>query len=208
MVRINLLPVRVSKKKEAGKQQLLLFVVLLIVGIVLNFAWASQRGGVLKDLRSQVDKKKAEIAQLERIIGEVKNIRTQQDELKKKLDVLEKLKAGRSGPVRMLDELATLTPKRLWLKKMEEKGGTSISFEGTAATIDDVSAFMAALKASSHFSGVELKKTTATATRQAGGVRLVDFSITAAVTYGAPAPTAGPAGAAPPAPTAPPAGTR
>ena len=209
MVRINLLPVRVSKKKEAGKQQVLLFVVLLIGGIVLNFAWASQRGGVLKDLRSQVDKKKAEIAQLERIIGEVKNIRTQQDELKKKLDVLEKLKAGRSGPVRMLDELATLTPKRLWLKKMEEKGGTSISFDGMAATIDDVSAFMAALKASTHFSAVELKKTAATATRQAGGVRLVEFSITATVTYGGvPAPAAAPPGAAPPAPTAPPAGTR
>jgi type IV pilus assembly protein PilN len=209
MVRINLLPVRVSKKKEAGKQQAILFGLLLAASIVLNFLWANQRSGVLKDLRGQVDRKKAEIQQLERIIGEVKNIRTQQDELRKKLDVLEKLKAGRSGPVRMLDELATVVPKRLWLRKLDEKGGATITFDGTAASIDDVSSFMAALKTSSHFSAVELKKTSATTGKQGGAnIRLVDFSITAGVTYGgiaaegaAPgAPT--PGTAAPPAPTA------
>jgi type IV pilus assembly protein PilN len=193
MVRINLLPVKVSRKKEAGKQQLVLFAALLVVGLVINYVWASQRAGVLKDLKTQVERKKAEIAQLERIIGEVKNIRAQQDELKQKLDVLDKLKAGRTGPVKMLDELATITPKRLWLKKLEERGGKTVSFEGTAATIDDVSAFMAALKSSTHFSGVELKKTSATATR-AGNLRLVDFSITAAVSYAGPETPARPAG--------------
>lgn len=182
MVRINLLPVKVSRKKEAGKQQLILFAAVVVAGLVLNFVWASQRAGVLKDLRSQVERKKAEIAQLEKIIGEVKNIRTQQDQLKQKLEILDKLKAGRTGPVKMLDELATVTPKRLWLRKLEEKGGTTITFEGTAATIDDVSAFMAALKTSKHFGKVELKKTTAKADR--GGLRLVDFTINASVTYG------------------------
>lgn len=210
MVRINLLPVKVSRKKEAGKQQLVLFAVLLGAGLILNFVWASQRASVLKDLKAQVDRKKAEIAQLERIIGEVKNIRTQQDQLKQKLEVLDKLKAGRTGPVRMLDELATMTPKRLWLRKMEEKGGTTILFEGTAATIDDVSAFMSALKASRHFSRIELKKTAATAAVKGTNLRLVDFSISTALSYGGPAPAAapgappGPAGApAPPAQPAP-----
>ncbi len=208
MVRINLLPVKVSRKKEAGKQQLVLFAIILAAGILFNVLWAGQRAGALKDAKDAVARKKAEIAQLERIIGEVKNIRAQQDELRKKLEVLDKLKAGRSGPVRMLDELATVIPKRLWLKKMVEKGGTSIAFDGTAATIDDVSAFMSALKTSKHFSAVELKKTTATTGKQGGaGVRLVDFSITAAVTYGgvpaaeaASAGPAGPGGAAPAAP--------
>jgi type IV pilus assembly protein PilN len=210
MVRINLLPVKVSRKKEAGKQQLVLFAVLMVAGLLANFIWASQRAGALKEANEAVERKKAEIAQLERIIGEVKNIRAQQDELKKKLDVLDKLKAGRSGPVRMLDELATIIPKRLWLKKMDEKGGTSISFEGTAATIDDVSAFMSAIKTSKHFSAVELKKTSATGGKQGGtSVRLVDFLITASVTYGGiPEAGAAPAGARPPAGAAGTAGQR
>lgn len=213
MVRINLLPVKVSRKKEAGKQQLVLFAVVLLAGIVFNYLWAAQRAGVLKGIQDDVAKKRAEIAALERIIGEVKNIRTQQDQLKQKLDVLDKLKAGRIGPVKMLDELATVTPKRLWLKKMEEKGGTTITFDGTAATIDDVSAFMAALRTSKHFSNVELKKTAATSVRgaTAASLRLVDFTITCSVTYGglvaaAATPGApGAAGAPPPAPPAPPA---
>jgi type IV pilus assembly protein PilN len=102
----------------------------------------------------------------------------------------------------MLDELATVTPKRLWLRKMEEKGGTSVSFEGTAATIDDVSAFMAALKASTHFSKVELKKTNATVAVKGTNLRLVDFSISAAVTYGG-LPGSAPGATAKPAPSAP-----
>jgi type IV pilus assembly protein PilN len=105
----------------------------------------------------------------------------------------------------MLDELATVIPKRLWLKKMDEKGGTSITFEGTAATIDDVSAFMSALKTSKHFAAVELKRTNATGGKQGGTtVRLVDFMITASVTYGGvPVAGAAPAGAKPPAGAAP-----
>ncbi|HSN16358.1 MAG TPA: PilN domain-containing protein [Anaeromyxobacteraceae bacterium] len=206
MVRINLLPVKVSRKKEAGKQQLVLFAVLLVAGLIGNFIWASQRAGVLKEAKEAVARKKAEIAQLERIIGEVKNIRAQQEELKKKLDVLDKLKAGRTGPVRMLDELATLMPKRLWLKKMDEKGGATVTFEGTAASIDDVSSFMAALKTSKHFRAVELKKTTAKSAKTSAGsnLRLVDFTITAGVTYsGEPPPgqaSAPAAGGAAPAP--------
>lgn len=182
MVRINLLPVKVSKKKEAGKQQLVLLVTAVAAALVLNFLWAHQRAGVLKELKDQVARKKAEIAQLEKIIGEVKNIRTQQDQLKQKLEILDKLKAGRTGPVKMLDELATVTPKRLWLRKMDEKAGKGITFDGTAATIDDVSAFMAALKTSKYFSNIELKKTTAKGAK--GGLRLVEFTVTATAAYG------------------------
>jgi len=190
MIRINLLPVRVSKKKEAGKQQLVLFAVLL-VGILLgNYLWSRSRSDDLAAREQKLRRTKEEIAQLERIIGEVKNIKAQQAELKDKLAVLDKLRAGRQGPVRMLDELATITPKKLWLRKMDEKVGT-VSFEGSAATIDDVSAFMAALRRSPFFTAVELKKTTARSDRQ---LKLVDFTLTASANYAA---AAAPAAGAP-----------
>ena len=179
MVRINLLPVRVSKKKEAGKQQLWLFAVLLVGGILVNSLWQGSRERELDALERRVQKTRADIAQLDRIIGEVKSIREQQQALQEKLDVLDKLKQGRSGPVRMLDELATITPKRLWLQKMEEKAG-QVTFTGTASTIDDVSQYMAALKGSKYFGDVELKKTTGKAQ---GGFRVVDFTITATAKY-------------------------
>jgi type IV pilus assembly protein PilN len=180
MIRINLLPVRVSRKKAAGKQQLVLFAVLIVAGYVANFAWAQARGVDLAARQAKVAKTKDEIAQLDRIIGEVKNIKEQQGALREKLDVLAELKAGRSGPVKMLDALATVTPKRLWLSKLEEKGGV-MTFSGAAANIDDVSEFMSALKKSPHFSTVELTRTSARAEKK---LEVVDFTLTAAVNYG------------------------
>jgi len=187
MIRINLLPVRVSKKKAAGKQQLLLFAVLVVAGYVGNFVWASTRASHLETREAKVRATRDEIAQLDRIIGEVKNIKDQQAALREKLDILTQLKANRSGPVKVLDALASLTPKRLWLTKMEEKGG-AMTFTGAAATIDDVSEFMSALKGNSHFTGVELTKTAAVPPQK--GVEYVDFTLSATVNY---APAATPA---------------
>jgi type IV pilus assembly protein PilN len=179
MIRINLLPVRVSKKKQAGKQQLVFFALAVVFALICNFWWSKSRSDDLTAREQKLKRTKDEIAQLERIIGEVKNIKDQQAAVKDKLAVLEKLKAGRQGPVKMLDELAALTPKRLWLKRVEEKQG-SISFDGTAGTIDDVSTFLAALKRSQYFAAPELRKTTA---RPEGKFKLVDFLITASVNY-------------------------
>ena len=92
-----------------------------------------------------------------------------------------KLKQGRTGPVRMLEELATVTPRQLWLSKLDEKNG-AVSFSGAAVSIDDVSEFMSKLKQSKYFTKVELKKTTAV--KGTGrSERLVNFEITATATY-------------------------
>ena len=200
MIRINLLPVRVSKKKVAGRQQLYLLALAVVLALVGNYLWSSTRADVLASREQKLRRTKDEIAQLERIIGEVKDIKAQQQELKDKLAVLEKLRAGRQGPVRMLDELATIVPKKLWLKKMEEKDGR-VTFDGTGATIDDVSAFMTALRGSAYFSVVELKKTAA---KSEGRFRTVEFTIAASANYAA-APSVAAAPGAAPAPAAGPA---
>ncbi len=179
MIRINLLPVRVSKKKVAGRQQLLLLALIVVLAIIANWVWASSRAADLAARDAKLRRTKDEIAQLDRIIGEVKDIKAQQAALKEKLDILEKLKAGRSGPVKLLDQLAQIIPARLEVRKMDEKGGT-VTFEGSAATIDDVSTFMTALKQTPYFTKVELKKTTAV-TR--GGMRIVDFTVAAQANY-------------------------
>jgi type IV pilus assembly protein PilN len=179
MIRINLLPVRVSKKKEAGKQQLLLFVLLLILGFIGNFFWSGSRAGDLKSREDKLKRTRDEVTQLEKIIGEVKNIKAEQAALRDKLEVLEKLKTGRQGPVRMLDELASVMPKKLWLRRMDEKGG-AVTFEGSAATIEDVSELMSALRKSQYFSAVELKRTTAKVDAK---TKLVEFSISAQARY-------------------------
>ena len=179
MIRINLLPVRISKKKEAGKQQLLFFALAVVFVLVCNFWWSRNRVQELASREDKLKRTRAEIAQLEKIIGEVKNIKAQQAAVKDKLAVLDKLKAGRQGPVKMLDELARIIPKRVWLRKFDEKGDAA-TLEGSAGTIEDVSAFLAALKHAQYFSAPELKKTSA---KRDGKFKMVEFQITATINY-------------------------
>jgi type IV pilus assembly protein PilN len=183
MIRINLLPVRVSRKKTAGRQQLVLFALLVVGGYVGNFLWAQSRAADLRVREQKVAKTREEIAQLDRIIGEVKNIKDEQAALREKLEILGELKVGRTGPVRVMDALATLTPKRLWITRIEEKDGKA-TITGQAATIDDVSAFMSAVKGNPHFGAVELSRTAA-ATAAGGKLEIVDFTLTAGMLYAA-----------------------
>ena len=179
MIRINLLPAKVSKKKQAGTQQLAIAAAVLVAALAGNFFWSSSRASALAAREAKVKRTKAEIASLEKIIGEVNDIKQQQAAVKDKLAVLDKLKANRAGPVRLLDELAGLVPKRVWIKKFDEKDRI-VSFEGSAATIEDVSAFMTALQKSPYFKAVELKKTSA---KTEGRYKVVDFSLTAKAEY-------------------------
>ena len=109
MIRINLLPVRVSKKKEAGKQQLIFFALAIVLALVCNFSWVRSRAEETATREDKVKRTRAEIAQLEKIIGEVTNIKAQQAAVKEKLAILDKLKAGRQGPVRMAAATSTWT---------------------------------------------------------------------------------------------------
>jgi type IV pilus assembly protein PilN len=144
MIRINLLPVRAVRKQEAGKKQLVFFVLMLFVAGVGNYYWFNDRDKANERLVAQVASVKKEITELDRIIGEVKNIAKEKEKLEEKLKVLETLKRGRTGPVKMLDALASATPKNVWLRKFDEKSG-AISIDGSAISNDDLAEYMKSL---------------------------------------------------------------
>jgi len=179
MVRINLLPVRVSKKKEAGKQQLVLFALVLVAGILANGFYHQHRARALAAVERDLKKTKDDIAALDKVIQDVDKIKAEQATLEKKMETLNALRKGRTGPVRMLSELAENMPRRLWLKKMEEKAG-KVAFVGSAASIEDVSEFIRKLRESKYFAQVELKKIVEA---KAGAFRVVDFEISSIGKY-------------------------
>ncbi|AEI69148.1 PilN domain-containing protein [Corallococcus macrosporus] len=144
MIRINLLPVRAVKKREMGRQVLVLFAVVLIGAGVANYLWYDNRESELATHRQGVAAAKAKIAELEKIIGEVKNINTRKAEVEKKLAVLDSLRKGRNGPVRMMDALASATPKKVWVKSFIE-AKNAVSIDGSAVSHDEVAEFMRGL---------------------------------------------------------------
>jgi type IV pilus assembly protein PilN len=178
MIRINLLPVRAAKKREFGRQQLVLFVLLLVLAGIGNFFVYNRFESELRSLDKQIATTKQEIAQLEKTIGEVKSIKEDKKALEDKLKILDTLKKGRTGPVKVLDELATIIPAKVWLADFTEQNG-GVSMTGAASSYEDLSTFSKKLKGSTHFTNITIK----TARQRADGT--VDWVITCNANYSA-----------------------
>jgi len=145
MIHINLLPVRQVKKREVGRQALVVIAGLLAFGFIANWVWYDSRASEQKKNAQRIAATQSRIAELEKVIGEVNNINARKKDVQAKLVILNDLRKQRTGPVRMLDALATATPKKVWLTKFEEKQN-AVVVDGRAASVDDVSEFMRGLQ--------------------------------------------------------------
>ncbi len=144
MIRINLLPVRQVKKRELGRQFLVLFGVVAVLAVVVNFVWYSSRESSRERKQEAATQTQLRITELEKVIGEVNNINKRKKEVEDKLKILNDLRKGRAGPVRMLDALATATPKKVWLKDFAEQNN-NVKLTGLAISHDDIAEFMRSL---------------------------------------------------------------
>ncbi len=175
MIRINLLPIRTTKRQEAVRGQLIFAgvgAVALVVGLFLvhgvMLARISSAETDVRELQTKVDQMKVQAAQAE----EAEALKA---DYQKKLDVIKRLKANRSGPVHMLDELAIATPDKLSLTTVSEKGG-SIKLAGMAVSNELISQFLSNLEQSSFFDDVYLNSIEQATV---DGVAVKVFSITA-----------------------------
>jgi len=183
MIRINLLPIRATRKRETVMQQLLAFAGVLFMTILACVAWWAWSSKEEEKRQSTITAKRTELAQLDKIIGEVNEFTTKKKELQDKLKVITDLRRGKTGPVRALDDLATEIPKRVWLTEMKEEGG-SVTFDGRAIDHEDVSQFMKALQKSKYFDGVVLGFSRASVDAASRAV-FYEFQITCTVDYSA-----------------------
>jgi type IV pilus assembly protein PilN len=145
MIRINLLPVRQVRKRELGRQFLVIVVGVLIAALAGNYYWFSTRDGVRARKADANAERERQIAALDKQIGEVNDLKKRKKEVEDKLGVLEKLRKQRSGPVRLLDAMASVMPKKIWLASFDEKAG-AVKLNGSGDSHEDVSEFMKSLQ--------------------------------------------------------------
>lgn len=155
MIKINLLPVRATKKKETARKQLLIFVASFVAFLLLAAAVYSVTLIKIKSVKGEIEKSEAEVNRLKKVIGEIDNIKKLQTEVQSKLDVLNRLRKEKTGPAIRLAKLSEATPEKLWLTRYTESGGT-VSISGTAYNEDLIAAFMRNLLATNEFVNVEL----------------------------------------------------
>jgi type IV pilus assembly protein PilN len=173
MIKINLLPVKsVQKQIQVRNNLVVAGIMLLLVGGVCYVTYSSLMSDIAA-VEREIKDNRSEISSLKKKIGEVNRFKKLQEELQNKLKVMNDLRASKSGPVHLMDELIDALPQKLWITSYAEKGG-SIQITGVGLTEDDVAAFMTSLERSPYYSGVELK---VTKQKVQDGLRLQNFDI-------------------------------
>jgi len=177
MVRINLLPLKTSKKKETAKQQLMILLVGVVAVLLIGVGLLIFTQGKIAAAKNDIARAESDLQQLKGKIGELENVKKLKEEVKKKLDVLEQLRKGKTGPVRRLATLSDAVPDKVWLTKYTESGA-SVSIGGVALDEDLIAAFMRNLQASEDYASVELVVSEQT---EVSGVKAKRFEITCAL---------------------------
>ncbi len=211
MIRINLLPVKRARRREAGQRQILFMgmgvLVTLAVVIFVHMTYTGERDELQRGnraLQSDIDRLKAEM-------GDYDRIKAERETLLKQKKSIEALKTGRTGPVFMLREIAEiLTPgkgptfdrvkyeealhrdpnagfnatwdtKRVWLEAFEEEG-KKVKIRGGARSITDLAEFQKRLQQSVFFADVALEGGES-ASGATGAGKYSTFVISATVIY-------------------------
>lgn len=176
MIEINLLPHREAKRVADLRENVAVLVLGLVViggvGLFMN----GQIEGEMDRARQTVQQMESEIARYKPQEAKVEEFKAKKSQLEDKLDVIDGLDAARTGPVRVLEQLAHHTPERLWLTSLTTDSG-QIKLKGNSLDNGVVADFLRGLNSSSYFVNVDLVKTGRGST--VGGVRLVQFEITA-----------------------------
>ncbi|MFH1467271.1 MAG: PilN domain-containing protein [Pseudomonadota bacterium] len=155
MIRINLLPVRTSRRLEAVKQELILGgigVGLLVVLCAVAFMFQSAKAN---ELRRENSRLQTDLDNLRLIVARVDEVEKINDELRRKLSVIGNLQASKTGPVHILDELSAATPEKLYITELSETS-SRIDLAGNAASNEVISQFLINLEKTSWFDDVYL----------------------------------------------------
>jgi type IV pilus assembly protein PilN len=178
MIRINLLPVREARRKADVQQQAVLLgaalgASLLIAGLI---HWNTQRqisgaGERIAQMQQQIEEFKPQLTRVE-------EYRAKKADIEKKLGVIRSLDRSRSGPVHVLDEIATHAPQRLWLTELIASKGL-IKLKGMSLDNEVIAVFLTALNDSPYFDAVELRETKLS---ERDGLKLNSFEMQARLT--------------------------
>jgi len=176
MIQINLLPVREAKRKANVKQHVLELVLVLIVVVAgIGFVHIDLTDN-LETTQNSITQMQNDIEKFKPQLDQVAAFRAKKAELQKKIDVIAGLDRARKGTVRMMDELATHTPERLWLETVSAKG-TTIELTGQSLDNELVAVFLGSLGESPYFSNVDLNSTELASGPD--GLKVVRFKIQA-----------------------------
>jgi type IV pilus assembly protein PilN len=180
MIRINLLPVRALKKKESMRQTISILALSLGLVVLVILFFHLSLANKINQVETQIASYNEEIRKLKIDTKDVEKFKAERDDLQRRLNVIYTLQRAKTGPVRVLDDLVTAVPDKLWLTAVREKGG-KMEIKGMALDNPTIAKFMTNLEKSGVVKNVELVVSQQVEKRI---VKLKEFTLTCQVQYG------------------------
>ncbi|GAB4292310.1 MAG: PilN domain-containing protein [Myxococcota bacterium] len=177
MIRINLLPIEDKRSLQAVYLQLALMGIIVFLTLFMTYLVYNYYEGEISALEVRLQQTQAEVKRLDKIIGQVSEYEARLKELKQKLEVIEQLKKGKSGPVRLMEDLTSRIPTKVWITEFKESH-KRLELKGLASSDEDVALFLAELERSPYFEDVKLDATEIDAQTQ-----YKKFTLTCTVKY-------------------------
>ena len=148
MIQINLIPVRVKKRKEGARK--IASTYLLTIGLalaVIGFLWISYN--------NQIESKRKELAALQSEVSKYAQYQVALDQHQKRKEMIEKkqgiiknLQNDRDAVVRMLALLSIqVPPDKMWFNKLTQTAN-SVTLDGVAQSNETIVEFMRNLESS------------------------------------------------------------
>lgn len=172
MIRINLVRGKRKKRRELSVGSVWIAAPLVVLAGTLYFH--TTVSGKISRLDADIVKANADIARLQKEIGEVEKFKARKAELQKKVDIISNLQKGRSGPVRHFEALSAAIPEKCWIDTLSVKDAR-VTLSGVALNNYTIANFMTALGQTGRFRDVVLGAAEQTTV---AGAKLVKFNLT------------------------------
>ncbi|MCF8090852.1 MAG: PilN domain-containing protein [Desulfotignum sp.] len=159
MIRINLLPFRLARKRENIRQQVSIFFLSIIL-VVTGLTWYTL--GIKKAIdekRVETERINSEIAVYKEKADRVTEIKKRLKILEDKLKIVESLKLKRDEQLLLLEDLQDrIVPEQMWIESVTADE-ISVTLTGIAFDNPTIADFMKRLETSDLFKEIDLKQT-------------------------------------------------
>ncbi len=185
MIKINLLPVRAARTKENIRRQVSIYLLCIVFSVVAMGYLSVSMSHKIGRLNTKIEDGNKELQKFQAIEKQVNKMKKELKKLNDKMNIIAKLDASRSGPVRIMDALTNVVvADKMWLTSLKQKTG-KLTLDGIAVDNKTVADFMTSLEDSPYFQGVDLVKSQQKPMKQ--GKNFKQFSITCQALHAPPA---------------------
>ena len=147
MAQINLLPWREERRQQLKKDFLVTIALVLALGTGLVLLADRVVNGQIDYQNARNQYLKKNIAELDKIVAEIKELERRRNQLIERMRVIQELQGNRPIIVRVMDQLVRTVPDGVFYNSISTKG-SMISIKGVAESNNRVSSLMRRLDAS------------------------------------------------------------